>query len=175
MKRLTTMFLVSMFCIPGFAQQSTQDLNFLIGSWQIVHTYNPKSDSPRVQHGTMECESVLKNEYIRCSYTMSRQDKDDALMDVYFNYNRIYGHYESLWVSSTWPIKVIEKGQLIKADDGVVLQGSAEFLIEDGATEYVQDELVMKDEKQFQRITRIRNSTSSDWHHHMTEMAYRER
>ena len=111
---------------------------------------------------------------------MQRPGKIRGLDVVYFNYNSIYELYESVWLSSTWPIKGILQGDLTKETDHYVLSTSGEFKIENNVMEYVRDEMkTIKSKEQnvnsFVRKTHIRTSNFEKgvWHHHMTETAQR--
>ena len=111
---------------------------------------------------------------------MKRPGKIRGLDVVYFNYNSIYELYESVWLSSTWPVKVILQGNLQKESDSHILKTSAQFKIENNVTEYVKDEMKTMISKEqitnsFIRKTHIRTSDFEEgvWHHHMTETAQR--
>ena len=84
--------------------------------------------------------------------------------------------YESMWLSSTWPIKVLMQGDLVLDTTRLILKTQASFEIENGATEYVRDEMeVAGDGRSFERKTLIRTSEHEEgkWLHHMTETASR--
>ncbi len=160
--------------------KSTEDLSFLIGKWDIVRIYSPDSDNERVLKGALICEESLDGQFIKCTYEMKRPGKTRGLDVVYFNYNSIYGLYESVWLSSTWPIKGILQGNLQKESDYYILSTSGQFKIENNVTEYVRDEMKSIKSKErkmnsFIRKTHIRttNFKEGDWHHHMTETAQR--
>ena len=160
--------------------KSTEDLSFLIGKWNIVRIYSPDSDNERVLNGALICEESLDGQFIKCTYEMKRPGKTRGLDVVYFNYNSIYDLYESVWLSSTWPIKGILQGHLQKESDYYILSTSGQFKIENNVTEYVTDEmktLISKEHKinSFIRKTHIRTSEFEEgvWHHHMTETAQR--
>ena len=96
------------------------------------------------------------------------------LNDVYFNYNALAEKYESLWFSSTWPVKVLLSGDVQEKSDSIFLETFAEFPIEDGLTEYVRDVLIMKKgTDSFSRKTYIRTSNDTDWKYHSLEKANR--
>ena len=160
--------------------KSTRDLNFLIGQWDITRTYSPGGEGERILHGSLVCEESLDGKFIKCTYEMERPGRIRGLDVVYFNYNSIYNQYESMWLSSTWPIKVIMKGQLQDVEGDLVLATSAEFQIENKVMEYVRDEMKVSSfdisaENSFIRQTHIRTSEYEEgvWHHHMTEIARR--
>lgn len=138
-------------------------------------TYNPKQEDERILSGTINCESVLSNQYIKCIYNFERPGKLNSINDVYYNYNSIYDLYESIWMSSTWPVKVLLQGDLRVTDDSVVLSTNAEFPIGEGVNEYVKDVLVFDPSSQnnYYRDTYIRTSkdTADIWRHHSREKA----
>ncbi|GEM_PF-2964717 len=175
--RLGWLILCTINSALGQTQSSTQDLEFLIGEWDVTQTYRPGTDSSRLLNGRLTCEYDLDEQFVRCNYTMERPGKSDAINEVYFNYNSIYDQYESLWLSSTWPIKVLLQGELKKDDQALQLNTEASFHIENNLIEYVRDELVteLRSSKveYFKRETYIRTSEEDDWFHHMTEEARR--
>lgn len=123
----------------------------------------------------MNCQTVMDDQFIQCSYDIKRPGKKPALLEVFFNYNTIYDEYESLWLSSTWPVKVLERGSLEIKGEERILTGFAEFEIEEGVVEYVRDKLVMTDSSFFKRQTYIRTSRDGAdvWKFHMIEEAWR--
>lgn len=174
---LMFLFICGSTCFT-FAQKkelkSTQDLSFLVGDWEIERVYRPKSETPRILKGTLSCELTMDNTFIKCVYEMQRPDKIRALDVVYFNYNSINQEYESLWLSSTWPVKVLMHGEIGKKEHGLILNTSAEFPIQNGLTEYVKGELVLTKNSEgvsFLRKTLIRTNKNDKWLHHMTETA----
>ena len=159
--------------------KSTEDLSFLVGKWEIVRIYSPDSDNERVLKGSLICEKSLDDQFIKCTYEIKRPGKIRGLDEVYFNYNSIYNNYESLWLSSTWPIKVLMQGTLKRDSSNISLNTSAQFQIENDIMENVKDELLVGTKESnldsFTRKTFIRTSDYKEgvWHHHMTETANR--
>lgn len=174
--------LITIFITPNllFSQEgdvrSTNDLSFLIGDWNYSQTYNPGEEDARTLTGNLTCKWSLDSTFIKCNYQMNRPGKRRALLTTYYNYNSITDNYESLWLSSTWPVKVLMKGEL--SEDGMVLKTNAEFLIEDGITEFVKDELYVKnygtDSLSFFRKTYIQTSKEKVWRHHMNDEAIKK-
>ena len=158
------------------SEKSTEDLSFLIGEWEVERIYSPNSDEPRTLKGTLVCDYSMDNQFIKCTYEMQRPGKIRGLDVVYFNYNSIYELYESMWLSSTWPIKGIMQGQLNKETDSLTFITKGQFPIQDGIMEYVKGSLVAKNldgnNKSFFRKTYIRTSKDPEgyWFHHMNEM-----
>ncbi len=159
--------------------KSTQDLSFLIGKWNIMRVYSPESDSERTMKGELVCEESLDGQFIKCRYEMERPGKIRALDVVYFNYNHIYGLYESIWLSSTWPIKGIMQIALQKNENNYTLNTTGQFKIENDVMEYVKGSLVAPSKdgniNSFVRKTNIRTSEYEEgvWHYHMIETAKR--
>ena len=154
---------------------STDDLSFLVGEWEVTRIYGPETDNPRTLLGRLTCSNDLDGQFINCLYEMERPGQLQALDQVYFNYNPIYKAYESLWLSSTWPIKVLMKGELRSSGDSVSLETTAEFEIENGIIEFVKDEMIISDReaREFSRKTHVRTSDSpaNEWYYHMLETA----
>ncbi len=159
--------------------KSTQDLSFLVGEWDIIRINNPGTETERKTTGKLVCQQDSDGQFIKCRYEMERPGKIRALNLVYFNYNQIYGLYENLWLSSTWPIKVLLQGTLQKTNEHYTLITQAQFKIENDITEYVKDDLVAEIKEQgfnsFIRKTYIRTSEyeAGVWHYHMIETAKR--
>ncbi len=163
--------------LQGQEQKSTEDLSFLIGEWEVTRTYYLYPDSPRVYKGNLTCDYSLDKQFISCRYEINRPGKIRGLDQVFFNYNSIYDSYETVWLSSTWPIKTISKGELRKNEDGLIFKTYTEFPIENEVMEYVRGELVLKNSNEFQRDLHIRTSKDpeGEWKHHMTTMAKKVR
>ncbi len=156
----------------------TSDLSFLIGSWKVNRTYGPDDDEPRLISGTLTCEMALDDQFIECTYDMARPGKIRGLDRVFFNYNEIYDKYESLWLSSTWPIKVLMQGTLTDDTTEIVLKTQAEFEIRDSIIEFVKGTLLVPKDQAgayFERKTLIRTSNDPDdkWRYHMKETAHK--
>ena len=162
------------------AERSTRELSFLVGSWTVRRVYGPGSDREREIQGSLDCTETLSGTYVFCKYEFIRDDARPVIDDVYFNYNPIYDRFESVWMSATWPIKVILAGSLDTEGSISTLNTAAEFSIEDDVTEYVRDELSFRVEEPvpagFTRNTHIRTSEYEEgaWRHHMIETATRK-
>ncbi len=168
------LFIHSLTCAQDSQTKSTADISFLNGQWLMSMTYSPETDQPRILEGTMVCDWNLDSTFIKCEYALAREGKKDALNDVYFNYNQISGQYESMWMSSTWPVKVLLQGNLENDGDTLRLTTNAEFPIENNLTEYVRDILVIaKGSNSYYRKTYIKTSAEKDWRYHTIERAER--
>lgn len=170
-------FNVNLLAQQAASPESTDDLSFLVGDWEVERIYSPEADNRRSYKGTLSCKKVLDEQFIQCQYVFERPGKTRGLDLVLFNFNHIYGHFESVWFSSTWPIKTVMKGQLTNHADGLTFETSTKFKIENGVTEYVKGELVAKksntDSTRFTRKTYIRTSAdqADSWRYHMLETA----
>ena len=131
---------------------------------------------PRISNGKFTCSYELDEQFIRCTYRAKRVGQRDVIDRVYFNYNHIYELYESVWLSSTWPIKGIMQSKMSFLDGRPILNSQADFFIGNQVTEYVKDELEVSEKGGFQRETYIRLSTDKPgyWRHHMTEFVYKK-
>lgn len=177
MKKVLLFGIVVLSCEFLFSQnsKSTNDLSFLLGQWDIEWIYNPESDTSRSLTGILSCEWTMDNKFIKCSYAIERPNKVQGLDRVFFNYNPIYDKYEYMWLSSTWPIKVLMQGDLATKGSTAQLSTASEFAIGNEVREYVRSKLVinMAEPDSFQRQTHIRTSKDDEgkWRHHMTEIA----
>lgn len=164
---------VMLIPIMGFSQSpSTSDLSFLIGQWEVERIYSPTTPDERILNGTLSCVWSLDSTFIECTYEIPRPGKKRGLDRVFFNYNSIHDTYESTWLSSTWPIKVIMNGGKESQGESTSFLYTAEFLIQDNLTEFVKSEWsVPANSSSFTRKTLIRTSADPEdqWFHHMTE------
>lgn len=180
MRKQLIKFLLATFLLlnhVGISQQdelrdSSERLKFLIGSWEVERTYSLGTSNERKMGGSLDCQLDLNDKFISCLYDMVRPGRVNSLDHVYFNYNPIYGQYESMWLSSTWPIKVTMVGGMKKEGKAIAMASSAEFLIENDVMEFVRGQLQFENEL-FERNTYIRTSKDEEgvWKHHMIEMA----
>ena len=159
--------------------RSTADLSFLLGTWDVQWTYSPNTEDERSVSGSLECKNALNNLHIFCEYRFAREDAPPIIEHVYFSYNPIYEQYESIWISATWPIKVLMSGELAKANGQTYLDTNAEFRIANGVLEQVRSRLWFESTtstvEEFSRETFIRTSDldTEAWIHHMTASATR--
>ncbi len=154
--------------------KSTKDLSFLIGKWNVVRVYGPNTENKRTLQGSLVCKESMDGKFINCRYEVERPGRIRGLDEVFFNYNSIHDQYESLWLSSTWPIKVLMSGNLTREGGATILSTEANFKIENEITEFVKGKLVLDAEgNSFTRNTHIRTSETDDWYHHMVETAQR--
>ncbi len=169
----TVIILIALFPFVGLAQSSsTKDLSFLIGNWEVERTYSPTTDEKRTLIGTLSCIWSLDSAFIQCTYSLQGLERKQAFDLVFFNYNTIYQEYESAWLSSTWPIKVIMKGKKLESDRSISFLYYSEFPIQENLVEYVKSEwFITFNKSSFSRKTFIRTSKDRDdeWFHHMTE------
>ena len=155
------------------APYSTADLDFLIGEWNVERVNRPGTENTITYSGTLDCKSVLSDQFIKCVYFFEREGRPPINDVVYFNYNSIYGTYESLWVSATWPIKVTMSAA--PGQDPAAVLWESEFLIENGVREWVRSTWNQGDETGFSRRTDIRTSNDPEdvWLHWMNETVTR--
>lgn len=172
MKQLLSLLLFLPLSLFSQEAKSNQErLSFLVGTWEIERTYSPGS-APRKLEGILTCKLTLDSTYIECLYEIDRPQKKRGLDQVFFNYNPIYEKYESLWLSSTWPIKVTMQGE--HQHNSFLFE--AQFPIQEGIMEYVKSEWTLELNQAipaFSRKTHIRTSRDgpNDWFHHMDENA----
>ena len=164
----------------GSDPRSTEDLSFLVGSWEVSRVYSPGTNEARTYKGSLDCEMALDGKFIQCTYDMARPGKIRGLDLVFFNYNNIYEYYESVWFSSTWPIKTVMRIDLEHGANSLVMKTSGQFRIENDVMEYVKSELYAQalngKTNTFTRQTYIRTSAyaTDKWRHHMTERAIKK-
>ncbi len=154
--------------------QSTEDLFFLIGKWDLEHTYFPGTPEAKTYKGSLTCHKAMDGQYIRCEYLIGRMNTSEGRTITYFNYNSIYKTYEALSLSSTWPIKVTSRGSMKEVSEKKVMNLSSEFLIANNVTEYVRSEVTFDSAKMTMiKSTHIKTSEKPQWWQHMQESAVR--
>ena len=167
---LSALLLFTSLSICG-QEPATSDLSFLLGEWDITRIYRPESQKPDTVRGTLKCETALEKQFISCLYDIPRTNKPRILDQVYYNYNAIYEHYESIWLSATWPIKPVMELNII-SQEPMQIETTGEFSIGSEVTEYVKSEMsVSADAGFFERKTNIRTSKdpADQWTYHMIE------
>ncbi len=155
----------------GKLSPSNDDLAFLLGDWSVHRVYQPGTEFERAMDGSLECDQAVSDQFIKCRFQFDRPDGAPIHDIVYFNYNGIYGVYESLWLSATWPIKVLMNAKPIETNENFVWR--ADFLIQDEVREWVRSEWTRCDDGGFSRRTEIRTSRDPEgqWLHWMDERA----
>ncbi|MEM9495061.1 MAG: hypothetical protein AAGA09_03585 [Pseudomonadota bacterium] len=153
---------------------TVDDLGFLLGDWSVERIYQPGTENERIAAGDLGCKKALSQQFVRCAFYFERPEQPPIHDVVFFNYNEIYGVYESLWLSATWPIKVLMRAE--PAAPGASLRWEADFLIEDGVREWVRSEWRLGEDGAFTRRVEIRtsNDPAGDWLHWMDERAVRK-
>jgi hypothetical protein len=151
---------------------STNDFNWLVGTWNVERDYLPNTDQHREMNGTISCDLAVSDAYYRCDYHLSSANRAPAHEVVYLNYNAIYGRYETLWISAGWPIK--NTMSAIPGPSTRELVWTSSFLIENGVTESVESQWSVLQDGNLQRRTLIRTSNDEPdtWLHWMTEVIY---
>ncbi|MDW3190756.1 MAG: DUF1579 family protein [Cytophagales bacterium] len=168
---LSILLFIPLSLLSQQVKSQQENLSFLVGKWNVERTYSPNSE-PRKLKGNLTCEWALDSTFISCRYKMERPQQKRGLDQVFFNYNPIYDKYESLWLSSTWPIKVLMQGEM----EGHSFVYDAMFPIQEGLIEYVKSEWTVQlnqETPSFSRKTHIRTSQdpTNEWFHHMDETA----
>lgn len=168
--------LIGSFTVPAAGstphEPSTADWEFLVGDWDVERTYRPGSEEERTQEGTLTCNRAVLDAYIRCLFDFDRPDRGPSRDDVFYNYNDEYGRYESMWLSSTWPIKVVMSGDMDVS--ARTLAAASQFPLAGDMIEYVRSTYRWNDDS-IVRETHIRTSEDpeDDWTFHMVETSTR--
>ncbi|WP_299328822.1 DUF1579 family protein [Parasphingopyxis sp.] len=165
-----------MFAAPASGQSAAEEpnaaLDFLIGEWDVDRVYRPGSAEERRVAGQLSCARAIYDAFVRCVYDLDRPDRGPAQEVVYFNHNAIYGTYENIWLSSSWPIKVIMAGSLNSEERSMASE--AQFMIEEGRTESVRSSHRWTDDSIAYRVDiRTSEDPEGEWTYHMEEVARR--
>ena len=145
-----------------------------MGDWSVKRVYEPGTDRERTVNGTLKCSKALSERFIKCTYFFERKGRAPIHDDVFLNFNAVYGVYESVWLSATWPIQVIMSAKPSKSPGRLVWDSN--FLIENNVREWVRSTWTIdNDGGTFARKTDIRTSRHPDanWTHWMNESANR--
>jgi len=154
----------------GQEAAARSDLHFFVGRWSVEREYVSTPHRPAL-FGYLTCQEALRGAYVHCRYELTN-DETVIEEEVYFNFNSIYDRYEALWLSPTWPIKVIMGGSI----QGSEFRALAEFPIEDGVVEYVRSQHRWAGDNAFEYDVAIRTSADPEgtgWRQHMVERATR--
>ncbi|MEQ8924681.1 MAG: DUF1579 family protein [Fulvivirga sp.] len=149
----------------GAFGQGISDLSFLLGDWKVKRVYSLNTEKVREYAGTMSSVYSLDSTFIECRFEFERPNQKRAMDLVFFNYNSIYNQYESVWLSSTWPVIVLMEGKI----EQNVLSTVAKFPLGDGRTEYVRDTIEFTENKLFRRTYITTDSTQVNWTFHLME------
>ncbi|MEQ8715880.1 MAG: hypothetical protein RIC80_22900 [Cyclobacteriaceae bacterium] len=87
MKNIMTMTLalVASFTLNA---QDINDLDFLIGSWEVTETLYPGTDRTWQENGTRTCEYWLDGQFIKCeSVTVDSRNGNQRTYAYFFNYH----------------------------------------------------------------------------------------
>ncbi|QSE96110.1 DUF1579 family protein [Fulvivirga lutea] len=166
MKQLAILLILTLNKTGAFSQ-GTSDLNFLLGEWKVKRIYSPNTDKVREYAGKMSSVYSLDSAFIECRFEFERPDKKKAIDLVFFNYNSLFNQYESMWLSSTWPVKVLMEGKI----EQNVLSTAAQFPLGNGQTEYVRDTLEFTNNKLLRRTYITTDSTLRNWTYHLLEVS----
>ena len=147
-----------------------KQLEFLLGTWSVERSYFPKTPKEVLLKGVMKCKYDLEGKFIRCVYQIPRPEKSAIYDVVYYNYNAIHSTYDNLWLSATWPIKVLMQGKMSIDHTELMYTSEASFKIQEGATEYVRSTLKREQGSDtFVRDTYISTSSDTIWRFHLRE------
>lgn len=123
--------------------KSTKDFSFLIGTWSVEATVRLNSDSPITATGERVCAYYLNEDYVKCETQRSYSSGRSGVSSSLHNYNHLYGYYESIYLSSGWPIKPFGKTTISKDGDAIFWVNEFEFQTGDGRTENVRAEITV--------------------------------
>ena len=84
--------------------QSVQDLDFLIGSWEVRETIYPGTDKEYIESGERTCEYFLET-FIKCQAKTVVEKSGRKREYAYFiNYNDRGGYFAATNIASDFPI-----------------------------------------------------------------------
>lgn len=124
-------------------EASTKDFDFLIGAWSLEATAQPESDAPRQSEGEKVCAYFLDTSYVKCESTLTNANGSVRTAGSLHNYNRIYSYHESLYYSSTWPIKPLGRSTITRKGNEILWVNEFEFPLSDDRIEYVRAEMTL--------------------------------
>ena len=101
--------------VSAAAEPSTADFSFLVGEWRLEATQSPGTDRETQDLGTRVCRYELDGAYIRCESRVRRSNGSERRVVSLHNYNGIYGHHESLYYFSNWPVKPLARSTIMAA------------------------------------------------------------
>ncbi len=93
-----TLFIVLVSMATMTSAQSINDLDFLIGHWEVKETLFPGTDKSYTENGSRVCEYYLDNRFIRCeSSTVSSKTGKNRYYTYLINYDE---NEDCYWVTA---------------------------------------------------------------------------
>ena len=137
-------FLLALSGAANATDPSTDDFSFLLGDWEIQALSGSNGQLDRKSSGNASCAYILEKAYVQCDIAMIGSSGKPYAMISLHNYNGIYGHHESLYLSSSknWPIKVLGATTIEPKENEIHWTNHFEFEIDNGETEWVRAEMV---------------------------------
>ena len=101
--------------------QSIKDLDFLIGSWEIVETIFPGTDREYQEKGTRTCSYVFNGSFIKCesSTTISKNNKT-RVYAYFINYDKKEDCYWATSFASDFPKHGLHKWFLDRENQQII-------------------------------------------------------
>ena len=87
-----TIGIVLLFQFQSVHSQSIQDLDFLIGTWDVSEVICPGSDKKYIEGGTRTCEYDVDGTYIKC-VTNAKSKYGERSLFMFFNYDKKFNKY----------------------------------------------------------------------------------
>ncbi len=93
--------------------QSIQDLDFLIGTWELSEVANPGTPSEYIEKGTRTCEYYLRGNYIKCESNGVRKGRDRSYTFL-FTYEKKEDRIKLIKISSDFDAHSIKSWAIDK-------------------------------------------------------------
>ncbi len=100
-KQISTI-LFMIFGVTLASAQSIQDLNFLVGKWEVSEIVYAGTDKEYIETGSRECGYYLDGSYIKCETQGLRKGRD-RWYTFLINYDSNEKYYRILSLSSDYP------------------------------------------------------------------------
>ncbi len=110
MNILTIVTMISALAAPVIAEKeenpSIADLGFLVGEWEGRSTFYYPREEGRVrayEKSRTRCSYILKNTYIQCDTSWTRDGGGERTLRLHLNYNNLDKGYQVLYIYDNWP------------------------------------------------------------------------
>ncbi|MEX0313550.1 MAG: hypothetical protein AB3N18_05195 [Allomuricauda sp.] len=112
---------LALLCNSTLFAQSIKDLDFLIGSWNIVETILPGTDRAYQEIGTRNCEYYLNGQFIRCeSETTIQKTGRKRYYSYVINYDEKEGCFRATNFAHDFPLHGQFKWFLDKENERII-------------------------------------------------------
>ncbi len=98
--------MIMLLCMHGLQAQSINDLDFLIGEWEVLETILPGTEKEYTESGTRTCTYYLNDSYIKCeSATTSSRNGKKRFYAYLINYDHKNACFWATGLANDFPLQ----------------------------------------------------------------------